>query len=73
MKQLIGIIIGSIALIGIVATCEDTQKYSEENYNSWRKIHPGANISYEEWRNLGRNDLLPGQSKTQTVFIPITQ
>lgn len=58
----------TLAVVGAVASLHYSN--CRETYEAWCKA-TSVEITYEEWRRLKMADLLPGQTKTKTVVIPV--
>lgn len=60
----------SIFLAGLISGCavtclksctESMERHDRKTYEVWCRINPTVQVSFEEWRSLRNNYLLPGQ------------
>ncbi len=71
LKEFAKVLFG-VAIIAFLAApvvlfinaCEDSAKFREKElhefvYPSWKKAHPGIDLTYAEWRDLHKENLLP--------------
>lgn len=70
LHYIIALIVLFVGVIVFGTYAVEKRAGSRETYQAWCKA-TNVEITYEEWRRLRAADLLPGQTKTKTVVIPV--
>jgi hypothetical protein len=65
--------IGALFLIFllIVWLAKDSPAQLQYKYSAWCKAAGVTNLSFEEWNTLYQGEMLPGQTKHETVIVPV--
>lgn len=62
------VLLSGVLIYGTIV--QERRAVSRETYQAWCKA-ANVDITYEEWRRLRSAEMLPGQTKTKTIVIPV--